>query len=256
MTKLVGILNVTPDSFSDGGEWFESEQARERIEELFGEGADLVDIGAESTRPGATEVQIEEEWKRLEPTLTVAREADEPGRFSIDTRHAEVARRAVDSWSKELVINDITGLYDPAMVELVAEYGVRVVVGHLPKAAGGDIVKAHEMREVSLDKVIDEVHEQLEQLQSQGIQRAQIIADPGIGFGKHSDLNMTLVRFAEWCDYPVMIGYSRKLFLGDDRLKAGHNAAIGQVAVASGAAFLRVHDMAAHKQVLRDFHPA
>lgn len=251
MTELVGILNITPDSFSDGGQWSDPYKVLGRVNALRLEGADLIDIGAESTRPGAHEITANEEWQRLRPVIGILREYYPACIFSIDTRHAQIARRAINSWSSDLIINDVTGVHDPAMAEVLAEHGSRDIVSHLPAASGGDIAKAHTVTETNLNRVIDELHTQIEVLVGQGIERGKIIADPGIGFGKHRDLNRELVTFAQYTDYPVTIGYSRKRFLGERRLDPAYNAEIGKIAAASGAAYLRVHDVTAHRGALR-----
>lgn len=252
MTKIVGILNVTPDSFSDGGQWNQPEAAVQRVKQLFDEGADIIDIGAESTRPGATAVTAEYEWQRLEPIIQQLRKICAPDHFSFDTRHGETAKRIASVWSPDVIINDVTGLSEPQMVEAVALYGLRVVVGHLPAAARGDIARAHQQKMTNEHEIKQELMERVETLMQMGINKQNIILDPGIGFGKTPELNHKLVAFAALVpDFPVMIGYSRKRFIGEYRLDPQVNAALGKKAVAAGTAYLRVHDVAIHKDLVQ-----
>lgn len=252
MTKLVGILNVTPDSFSDGGRWENAQAAHERMHQLFEEGANIIDVGAESTRPGAEAVAIEEEWQRLQPIVEIALSRFDPEQFSFDTRHGIIAEQIVETWSNEVLINDVTGLSDPKMIEVVAARGLRVVVSHLPAAARGSIPAAHTEKQTSPQVVKDELAERINQLEIAGIPRQNMIVDPGIGFGKHPDLNHRLIHFAQETNMPTMIGYSRKRFLGEQRFDPSLNVHMGTLAVQSGAAYLRVHDVAAHRAMLDD----
>lgn len=247
MTEVVGIVNITPDSFSDGGQLGSSNEVIKRVDKLFDEGAALLDIGAESTRPGAREVLIEEEWERLEPVLEKLRKSYEASKFSIDTRHGEIARRAINLWSADIMINDVTGLSDPLMLEVIVKYGPRIIVSHLPKAAEGDIQKAHTFKINSEKQVLEELLEKFEEAKAAGIAPEKIVLDPGIGFGKSPELNYRLLGFAALVPHiPVMIGYSRKRFLGENRLEIATNLEVGRTAIAAGARYLRVHDVAAH----------
>lgn len=254
MAKIVGIVNVTPDSFSDGGLYTEAGSVAERVQTLFREGAHMIDIGAESTRPGADKVPVENEWERLEPVIERLKPLYSPRQFSVDTRHAEVARRALELWSDEITINDVTGLHDMEMQSVVARHGCPVVVSHLPAVARGEVGKAHKERIDSPEQVSDELLERIADIQRSGVHRDQIIADPGIGFGKTAQLNHRLVRFAEVLpDFPVMIGYSRKRFIGEDRFEASANVRLGKIAAQAGASYLRVHDVVAHSDLGFDF---
>lgn len=246
MTEIVGILNVTPDSFADGGQWNDPRLVLDRVQTLFDEGASIVDIGAESTRPGANTVRNRDEWQRLKPIIANLREHHPANKFSIDTRHARVASLAIQYWSNELMINDVSGLYDPQMLDLVATQGTRVVISHLPAEAEGDTKKAHSIKETSLDKVITELHTTIARAIDRGVDPANIIADPGIGFGKSPELNQKLITFARYTSYPTMIGYSQKGFLGPQRYEAGYNAEMGKLAANWGAKYLRVHHVGAH----------
>jgi dihydropteroate synthase len=254
VTKIVGIVNVTPDSFSDGGLYTEAGPVAARVQALFREGAHMIDIGAESTRPGADKVSVDSEWERLEPVIETLKPLYNPRQFSVDTRHAEVARRALELWSDEITINDVTGLHDMEMRAVVAKHGCPVVVSHLPAVARGEVGEAHKERIDSPEQVRDELLERIADMQRSGVRSDQIIADPGIGFGKTVQLNHRLLRFAEVLpDFPVMIGYSRKRFIGEDRLEASANVRLGKIATEAGASYLRVHDVAAHSNLDFDF---
>ncbi|HWB39263.1 MAG TPA: dihydropteroate synthase [Candidatus Saccharimonadales bacterium] len=246
MTQLVGILNITPDSFSDGGQFVDVEKAIGHAEKLIDDGASLVDIGAESTRPKATPLTPEEEWERLEPVLRELLEIY-PDQISVDTYHPETARHALALG--DVIINDVTGMNNPAMREVVAEHYARLIISHLH---GRDPQAAHEGKLIaSKQQVIDELMASVAKLEALGLGKQQIILDPGIGFGKTPAVNEELLAFAaDVPDYPVMIGYSRKRFLGDDRMELGPNLAAGKIAIASGAAYLRVHDVAGHQSLL------
>jgi dihydropteroate synthase len=242
MTKLVGILNITPDSFSDGGLFADPTTAIRHAEKLFADGAALVDVGAESTRPNATQLTPDEEWARLEPVLPELLRSF-PGKISLDTYHPETIARAAALGP--LIANDVTGMNNPAMIAVVAKYRLPCVVSHLP---GMDIQAAHHHADVNrAEDVVRDLLSRAKLLEQKGIDRAHIILDPGIGFGKTMELNWHLLRFAELVpNYPVMIGYSRKRFLGENRMEPAPNLAAGKIAIASGAAYLRVHDVAAH----------
>ncbi|HEX5744411.1 MAG TPA: dihydropteroate synthase [Candidatus Saccharimonadales bacterium] len=247
MVKLVGILNVTPDSFSDGGQFFDSESAFAQANKLFRDGADIVDVGAESTRPGATPLTPDEEWSRLEKIIQrLVKEY--PEKISIDTYHPSTAARALKLG--DVIINDVTGLSDPKMVELITTVKARCVVGHLP---GGTPQTAHDGPLVDdMRQVVSDLLNKAAELEKRGLPGSNIILDPGIGFGKTLELNRQLLEFArEVPGYAVMVGYSRKRFLGDNRMEPEPNLEAGRTAIGAGAAYLRVHDVAGHRQLLR-----
>lgn len=253
MTKpeLVGILNVTPDSFSDGGRYSGIERAVEHARSLLQGGATYIDVGAESTRPGAKPLTDDEEWKRLETVLeTLLQEF--PGAISLDTYHACTVRRAMALG--KIIINDVTSFHDPKMIELAAESGTKCIVSHMPERFGADIQLAHKVKPVeSVDQVRDELLERREQMVARGVMKENIILDPGIGFGKTPAVNWELLKFGnEVPDAEVMVGYSRKRFLGDDRMNIDVNVAAGRVALRHGAKYFRVHDVAGHLPLLQN----
>jgi len=246
MVQLVGILNVTPDSFSDGGHFMEPGAALEHAAQLFADGAALVDIGAESTRPGAAPLTPDQEWQRLESILKELVKLY-PGKISVDTYHAQTAEKALSI--SDVIINDITGLNDPAMAETVVRHDAHCIVGHM---RGTDPQAVHRGELIDdIQIVVADLLAKTGLLQEKGLPKSKIILDPGIGFGKTERLNRELLEFAQYIpDYPVMVGYSRKRFLGDKRMELATNLEAGRVAIDSGAAYLRVHDVAGHKQLL------
>ncbi|MGQ0445515.1 MAG: dihydropteroate synthase [Beijerinckiaceae bacterium] len=246
---IMGILNVTPDSFSDGGRFFAPEAAMEQARKLAAEGADIIDIGAESTRPGHIPVPADEELARLEPILgRLTRSIDIP--FSIDTSKAKVARRATELGAS--VINDVWGLQrDPAMAETVAETGAAVVLMH--NRDGVD---------PSLDIVADIrrfFDRSLRLAANAGIPSARLILDPGIGFGKSRAQNFAaLANLAALKDYglPILVGVSRKsLLAGLTPVETSLvcTLAANLAAAANGASIFRVHDAAEHAAAFKIF---
>lgn len=246
MTQLVGILNITPDSFSDGGQFTALGAALQHAGQLFEDGASIVDIGAESTRPGAVPLTADEEWERLAPVLAELLELF-PDNLSVDTYHPENADRALAMG--DVIINDVTGMNNPAMRDVVAKHYARTIVSHLH---GRDPQAAHSGKLIAdKQQVVSELLANAAELEALGLGKQQIILDPGIGFGKTPALNEALLSFAaDVPDYPVMIGYSRKRFLGDDRMELEPNLEAGKAAIKSGAAYLRVHDVAGHRQLI------
>jgi dihydropteroate synthase len=246
MTQLVGILNITPDSFSDGGQFMTPEAAIAQARKLFIDGAELVDVGAESTRPQASALTAAQERARLEPVLP-ALLAEFPGRLSLDTYHPETADWALSLG--DVVINDVTGMSNPRMIEVVTRRGARCIVSHLP---GNDIQAAHSGELLdNISVVVDDLLAIESLLRAEGLDAEDIILDPGIGFGKTPELNRQLLEFAKYVPAKqVMIGYSRKRFLGEQRMELAPNLAAGRIAAAAGAAYLRVHDVAGHQQLL------
>lgn len=246
MTQLVGVLNITPDSFSDGGLYTDFETAVAQAKQMFADGATIVDVGAESTRPGAEQLSPAEEWHRLSPVLAYLVKKY-PGRISVDTYHPETAQMSLELG--DCIINDVTGMNNPAMMEVVTRHKARCIVSHLP---GADIQAAHQQAPVSTVKQVkSDLLARAAVLESKGLPRDHIWLDPGIGFGKTMELNRQLLEFArEVPDYTVMIGYSRKRFLGDNRMELEPNLEAGRTAIAAGADYLRVHDVAGHKQLV------
>ncbi len=247
MVQLVGILNITPDSFSDGGDFVDPVAAIAQAEKLFRDGASIVDVGAESTRPKAVALTPDQEWQRLEPVLKVLI-PKYPGKISLDSYHPETIERAFTIGP--IIVNDVTGFNSPEMVSVVARLRPpKVIISYLPNMT---IQDAHQIVPVAkIAEVQGGLLAKAKLLEKQGVSRAQIILDPGIGFGKAMELNEELLDFAELVpDYEVMIGYSRKRFLGENRMELAPNLTAGRRATAHGATYLRVHDVAGHAQLL------
>lgn len=250
MTKLVGILNVTPDSFYDGGKFVGIRDALRHAKELFDEGADMVDIGAEATNPWAAPITSDEEWKRLELVLPELIRAY-PGKISLDTYHPETAERALQIGP--VIINDVTMFRDPAMIAVAAQFKAHCIVSHIPDKT---IQEAHANADVSDVTIVrDELLAKRDELIHAGVPAENIILDPGIGFGKTMELNIELLRFAERVPgIPVMIGHSNKRVIavmsGKDKTDIEANLAAAQIAMDSGAVYLRVHNITAHRNLL------
>lgn len=252
---LMGVLNVTPDSFSDGGRYYEPEAAVEHALTMIEQGADLIDIGAESSRPGSDPVEEEEETRRLLPVITaICRQVSVP--VSVDTTKAGVAQRALDAGAA--IVNDISALrFDPLMGQVVAKAGAGLVLMHMqgtPKSM---------QRNPQYRDVVAEVGqffvERMKVAEEAGINPEQILLDPGFGFGKNVAHNLTLLmqldQFAT-LGRPIMAGVSRKAFIGqvldrlvDERLMG--TAAAVAVAVLRGARIVRVHDVGPMRDVVR-----
>lgn len=253
--RLMGILNVTPDSFSDGGRFDAPDAALARARAMQAEGAHIVDVGGESTRPGAQEVGVGAEIARTAPVIAAIRaESDVP--ISIDTRKSQVASAALDAGAS--MINDVAAFtFDPALAEVAAKANVPVCVMHA-QGTPADMQLDPNYDDVLLD-VYDFLAERVDAAVTAGIARNQIIVDPGIGFGKTLEHNLTLLRgialfHALGC--PILLGASRKRFIGT--IGGGQTAAdrvSGSVAVAlfaarHGVQILRVHDILATRQAL------
>jgi len=248
---LMGILNITPDSFSDGGKFFSLETAMQQAKKLAGEGADIIDVGAESTRPGHTPVAAEEELARIEPILgKLTGSIALP--FSIDTSKAKVARRATELGAS--VINDVWGLQrDPAMADTVAETGAAAVLMHNRDGVDPGLDIVADMR-----RFFDR---SLSLADAAGIPRAHLILDPGIGFGKSRAQNFTaLANLAALKDYglPILIGVSRKSLLAEPDAtpvdtSVVRTLAANLAAAANGASLFRVHDVAEHAAAFKVF---
>jgi dihydropteroate synthase len=246
---VMGVVNVTPDSFSDGGQFLDPKAAIAQAERLAGEGADILDIGAESTRPygGATPVSLEEERQRLEPMLRPVVALGVP--VSIDTIKAKVAAWALEAGAT--IVNDVWGLQrDPDMARVVAEHGAPVIIMHNRDAADPAIDIVRDVNEF--------FSRSLEIAWSAGIHRHRIVLDPGIGFGKTPEQSITCIArlhaFAAF-GLPLLVGASRKRFINtitpsEPMQRLGGSLAAHLLAVEHGAAIVRAHDVAPTVQAL------
>lgn len=251
-TCIMGILNVTPDSFSDGGRFFKMTQAVDRAFEMVEEGADIIDIGGESTRPYSDEVSLEEELKRVIPVIErLAKEISVP--ISVDTYKAEVARQALDAGAG--IVNDISAMeMDDNMARVVAEYKVPVILMHM--LGNPRNMQDNPRYEDPVREICDYLDAVIQKAEKQGIPKSMIIADPGIGFGKTMEHNYTLLkRLDEFSvlDVPILVGSSRKAFIrntvstGKDSdpqaIETGTQATVS-ASILAGAHIVRVHDVA------------
>ena len=238
--RILGILNNTPDSFSDGGCHADAQAAVCHAQQMLEEGADIIDIGGESTRPGAQEVPVEEELRRVLPIIRRLRELHPRALLSIDTRHAPVARAALQAGAD--IVNDVGGLGDPAMREVCAEYACGVVLMHMQ-----GVPRTMQLAPSYVD-VVAEVRAFFEQRVSlarqAGIAAGRICLDPGIGFGKTTAHNVQLIEHLEELrceDLPMLMALSRKRFLRDI---GKDTVEMSLVAARHGADLHRVHEVA------------
>ncbi|MDE3016981.1 MAG: dihydropteroate synthase [Pseudomonadota bacterium] len=249
MAEIVGILNVTPDSFSDGGAFFTPKAAIGAIAEMAEQGVDVIDIGAESTRPGATPITPEEEWRRLQPVLSALPHFGAV-RFSVDTRHAETARRALKAGAHW--INDVEGFSDPAMLAAVGDSDCRMVVMHSLGVPADKNVVLPESADVTAE-LLEWAHTRMGYIENAGVARDRIIFDPGIGFGKTAAQSLAILRSIEklkTLNVPIMVGHSRKSFLASFGGRDSATLVVSQYLAAQGTNFLRVHEVAAHRRML------
>lgn len=258
--RLMGILNVTPDSFSDGGDHASRAEAVARARAMVEEGAEILDIGGESTRPGAQAVALEEEMARVVPVVAALRAAGLPVPISIDTRNAATARAALAEGAD--MINDVSALtHDPGMAGVVAEAGVPICLMHA-KGTPQEMQRAPRYDDV-LAEVLEALSDRIEAAVAAGIARDRILVDPGIGFGKDLGHNLTLLRSLtafHGFGLPLLIGVSRKRFIGTiGGAETPKDRMPGSIAVAlwasrQGAQVIRVHDIKETRQALELQH--
>jgi dihydropteroate synthase len=259
-TLVMGVLNVTPDSFSDGGKFFAEEHAIEQALAMERAGADLLDIGAESTRPGSAGISAEEEWRRLLPVFGGLRRLLKIP-ISIDTQKAEIAEAALEAGAQ--IINDISGLKsDPRIANVAAERRVPLILMHM-RGDPRTMQKGPFARDVIKD-VTQGLRASIAKARKAGVAKSQIILDPGIGFGKNFAQNYELLRKLPQLaklGYPLLVGTSRKGFLGATLARDGQpapaeeriwgTAATVTASILHGAHIVRVHDVAEMVQVAR-----
>ena len=262
-TLIMGILNVTPDSFSDGGQFFSLDAALAEAEKMISEGADIIDVGGESTRPGGEPVSFDEEIKRVVPVIeALSRRFDTP--LSVDTTKSEVARAALDAGAA--VVNDVSALrFDFYIADAVARAGAGLVLMH----SRGTPATMHRLPPVAeiMEEVVSSLRASVRMAERRGVKHESIVIDPGIGFGKSQEQNLELIArldelIAAFPDYPLLIGSSRKSFIGriladssgtpapaSERLY-GTLATIA-ISVLKGAHIVRVHDVKATRDAVR-----
>jgi len=246
---IMGILNVTPDSFSDAGRFFEGNAALQHAREMVAAGADIIDVGGESTRPGASQLSAEEEIDRILPIIEKIKE-ELNALVSIDTTKADVARLAVEEGGADLV-NDISALqFSEPMATTVAELNVPVVLMHIKGTP--DTMQKNPFYADVIGEITDYFQQRIDFALSHGIKKEKIILDPGVGFGKRLEDNVAILKnlkaFGEF-ELPILVGVSRKSFLGllsGEKIpekRGAETLAASLLAAANGAAILRVHDV-------------
>jgi dihydropteroate synthase len=250
----MGILNVTPDSFSDGGLYFEEDKAIEHGLRMISEGADIIDVGGESTRPGSDPIPVDEELRRILPVISGLRKRTK-SLISVDTSKSEVALAALTEGAD--IINDISALRnDPKMISVAVQADAPIVIMHM-KGSPKTMQRAPHYENV-LKEIKSFLKDKIDVAVENGIQRDKIIIDPGIGFGKRFEDNLTLIRNLNdfgTLDQPILVGISRKSFLGkildlppEEREEGTLASAI--ISVIQGAHILRVHEVAPIKRAI------
>ena len=256
--KIVGILNLTTNSFSDGGEFYEFDKAIEHLNEMINDGADVVDIGAESTKPYSEPVSAAEQLSKLVPLLEYIKENDIKIPVSIDTRSSAVARKCLELGAD--IINDVSGFdYDEKMPEVIAEFNAKVIIQHskgTPQNMQDKPVYSNLMDEIYLG-----LKNKMDIAVSKGIKRENIIVDPGIGFGKTREDNFEIIERIEelyGLGCPVMLGISRKSLLNmpdeDNFTKDIFTLALNAVAINKKVDYIRVHNVKLHRKFLDIFN--
>ena len=255
-TLVMGIVNVTPDSFSAGGKFFSPQDAINHASKLIDQGADIIDIGGESTRPGAEQISESEELKRVIPVIEKIRTDNPTILISIDTTKASVAKHAVEAGAD--IINDVSGLsFDNNMIDTVARLNIPIIIMHM-KGNPRNMQLNPRYKDI-INEILDFFKKKIKIAIQSGINRKMIILDPGIGFGKTVQHNFELLsRLNELnvLELPIMIGPSRKSFIGitldlppDDRIEG--TAAAVSAGVMNGASIVRVHDVKSMKRVVK-----
>ena len=254
LPKLVGILNVTKNSFSDGDEYYDFNNAIGHLHKLIEDGADIIDIGAESTKPFSQAISVKDQLEKIEPILLYIHKNNINIPISIDTRSSEVAEKAIDLGAS--IINDVSGFdYDGKMIEVVAQSGKKVVIQH----SQGD-PKNMQIKPI-YENVVDEIYfalkDKIEMAESKGISKENIVIDVGIGFGKTKEHNFELIRRIEefkslGCD--IMLGISRKSLLNmaneSNEVKDVYSTALSSLAIERNIDYLRVHNVEMHKKLI------
>jgi len=252
---IMGILNVTTDSFSDGGRFADYDRALARAFELISAGADILDVGGESTRPGSDPVPLAVEIERVTPIIRAVRESSDIA-ISIDTTKSEVALQALSAGAD--IINDISSLqFDPGMARVAAESGAPLILMHMlgtPRT-----MQINPVYESVISEIIEFLEERMRFAARNGVERSQIIIDPGIGFGKTVAHNLHIIRNLDTfscMDRPILLAVSRKRFIGSVIGRTEGEREVGTAianafGIAAGAHILRVHDVAFHNEAIR-----
>lgn len=253
-TQMAGILNITENSFSDGGEYLQSEHAIEHLLSLIQEGADVIDIGAESTKPYSEAIPVDVQLEKLIPIMEFIRQNNITVPVSIDTRSSIVAEECIKSGAQ--IINDVSGFdYDPDMADVISKYGVKVVLQH--SKGTPENMQNNPQYENLMDELYLGLKQKIEFALSKGIKLENIIVDPGIGFGKTKENNFEIIRRVQefqGLKCPVMLGISRKSLLGmkqsDNHIKDVYTLALNGLAIERKVDYIRVHNVKLHKELI------
>lgn len=258
-TLVMGVINLTPDSFSDGGRWFTRKRAWDNAEQMSEDGVDIIDIGGESTRPGAGAISEEEEIRRVQKFIDVMIKMIGRATYSIDTTKASVAGVALDAGVE--IVNDISGLrFDPTLADVAARYDAGLILMH----SRGTFETMHKQEPVEdiLKEVSDGWRRSITEAERRGVKREKIVLDPGIGFSKTQKQNVELIAkldvlARDFADFPVLVGTSRKSFVGHllggapvNKRIHGTMASVA-AAVLRGAHIVRVHDVRAAVETVK-----
>ncbi len=256
-TKIMGILNITPDSFSDGGKYYSVENAIHHLEELINDGADIIDIGAESTKPGAKEVSADEQLKRIIPVLNYINKNKISIPISIDTRNSEVADVCAPLGAS--IINDVSGLdYDKNMANIVSKHGLEVIIQH--SKGTPETMQNNPQYNNLMDDIFKSLKNKIYYAISKGIKKENIIVDAGIGFGKSREQNFEILK--RWKELqslncPIMLGISRKSLLNmpdaSNEEKDLYTLALNSILINENIDYIRVHNVKIHKKLLEIF---
>lgn len=259
-TKIVGILNVTPDSFSDGGKFSSLENAVLQLKKMIEEGADIIDIGAESTRPNATPISAQEEWLRLEkilPTLIFEIKKHPQIKSSIDSYHFENIKKSYELGID--IVNDVSGLIDEKIIDFVAQNNITIILMHnLAIHANPDLVVN---QNIDINKeIIRWAQEKIAILIKKGIKKSQLIFDPGIGFAKDARQSISILKNINSyriLGLPIYVGHSKKRFLDAIDIsgnRAEKTLAVSKYLIERDVDFIRIHDVLQHKKLSRMSH--
>lgn len=274
MTKIVAILNITPDSFSDGGKFFAAEKTLQHLQKILEEGADVIDVGAESTRPGATAINAAEEWLRLENILPQIientkrfnKKTGKKVQISIDSYHFETIKEAFAMGVE--IVNDVSGLEDEKIVDLVAKTGVKTVFMHSLSVPTNPEIIINDAINV-VDEILRWGREKIAFLEAHGVKKSQLIFDPGIGFSKNAGQSIRILknieRFKE-LGVPIYVGHSKKRFFDEIfknatspenkeelmKLRAQKTLLVSEFLASKNVDFIRVHDVLENKKAISE----
>ena len=255
-TLIMGILNVTPDSFSDGGLFYDHEKALKHVKEMIDAGVDIIDVGGESTRPFSDPVPLDEELRRTIPVIEMIRSFNSDIPISIDTTKSEVAKRAIEVGAD--IVNDVSAFrFDDKMADVVADYGVPVALMHMqgtPKT-----MQENPTYRSLFAEVIAFLENRISYALEHGIDFSQIVVDPGIGFGKTAEHNLRLIKhihLLHTLERPILLGASRKRFIGavlnvEPKERETGTAVVNTVGIFNGVHIIRVHDVAYQVQAAK-----